>query len=242
MHKFILLIYSCLLVVAASAQSIERHYFLEDMQTLATEANYVLRGHRNYDKKGRGQTTYYRRDKSKYGKFYEKNGLKDGAGIFYHENGEIQREGEFKKNKPIGVHHYYDVTAVHIRSEIYNQGGKIIAEYYLNKSGKKVFTVCDRLSSFGKKRNQSKAFKAMGVFIDENLIRPEISKHMDEVTVTVAFLIAPDGGIEELEIVQSVHPELNSAVMAVMQKMPPWRPAKFKRKAVYSEFSITVNF
>ena len=82
----------------------------------------------------------------------------------------------------------------------------------------------------------------MGAFIDANLVRTTVSEQLDEAIVTVAFLIAPDGRLEEIEIIQSVHIDLNDEVMAVMKKMPKWRPAKFKGKAVYSEFSITVNF
>ena len=101
MYKYILLFFFLSKLVTASAQPIEKHYFLEDMQTPATQANYVLVGHRNYDKKGRGRTTYYRKDASKFGEFYERNGIKNGTGIYYHENGEIARQGAYKKNKAI---------------------------------------------------------------------------------------------------------------------------------------------
>ncbi|MFT5821728.1 MAG: TonB family protein [Crocinitomix sp.] len=186
--------------------------------------------------------TYYRSNHTEFGKFPAHRNRREGEGVFYHENGEISRKGNFRKDKPIGTHDYFDVTAIYVRSEIYNRSGKIIAEYYKTASGKKVYTVCNELSSFGQSRNETKAFMQMGVFIDENLVRTEISKELDEAVVTVAFLIAPDGSLEEVEIVQSVHTKLNAEVLSVMKKMPKWRPAKFKRKAVYSEFSITVNF
>lgn len=241
MNKIIVIIFFFIIIQPSYSQGDKIVYFNADFETTATAKDYHILGERNYNKKGIGQTVYYRKDQSKFGAFDEKKGKKNGGGVYYHENNEVARKGNFKNDKPIGIHDYYDVSAVYVRSEIYNQRGKIIAEFYKTKSEKKIFTICDRLSSFGKKRNESKAFAEMGVFIDENLIRPLISRELDEATVTVAFLIAPDGTLEELEIVQSVHPELNKNVMAVMTKMPNWRPAKFKHNAVYSEFSITVN-
>lgn len=242
MHKVFYLTLILFLTQTVKSQTTDTVYFKDNLHNKASIEDYTISGIRNYGEKGKGITTYFRKDGSAYATFNEKKGKRTGEGTFYHENGVISRSGSFKKDRQIGVHDYFDITAVYIRSEVYNARGKIIAEYYKTASGKKVYTICDRLSSFGKSKKETKAFAQMGVFIDENLIHPPIAKDLDEAIVTVAFLIAPDGSIEELEIVQSIHPALNDEVIAVMKKMPNWRPAKFKGTAVYSEFSITVNF
>ena len=52
----------------------------------------------------------------------DKNGLRQGEWVDYHENGNIRYKGQFKDNEPIGIFEYY------------NPEGKIIAKgQYLNK-------------------------------------------------------------------------------------------------------------
>ncbi|NOQ72887.1 MAG: hypothetical protein GQ574_12840 [Crocinitomix sp.] len=241
MNKLYLILFFLIILSKGFAQAADTIYYKGDLQTRVEAAD-------TFDFYSIGicnencLLTYYRSNNTKYGQFPASRNRREGEGVFYHENGEISRKGNFRNDRPFGTHNYFDVTANYVRSEIYNRRGKITAEYYKTASDKKIFTVCNRLSSYGNSRKASKAFMEMSAFIDENLVRTAISEELAEAVVTVAFLIAPDGRLEELEIIQSVHPDLNDEVMAVMKKMPKWRPAKFKGKAVYSEFSITVNF
>jgi len=60
--------------------------------------------------------------------------------------------------------------------------------------------------------------------------------------VEVSFLIGTDGRVQDVEIVQGVHRELDSQVVNALLRMKPWTPAKQGSHIVKQKFSMTVNF
>lgn len=63
-----------------------------------------------------------------------------------------------------------------------------------------------------------------------------------EGTVFVQFVVEEDGTITNVESYQGVHPILDSAAIAVIQKMPKWIPAKYEGKPVRSIFIMPMMY
>ncbi len=82
----------------------------------------------------------------------------------------------------------------------------------------------------------------MSKFISRELVHPPIVDELVETFVVVDFLVNPNGELEEVEIINTAHPALVEEVRKLMDKMPRWSPAMHDGKAVYSAFSIAVNF
>ena len=63
-------------------------------------------------------------------------------------------------------------------------------------------------------------------------------------TVVVHFVVEPDGSISNVMIPDSlkVHPVLDAAAVRLVKKMPKWKPAMLKGKAVRQSASHVVAF
>lgn len=61
--------------------------------------------------------------------------------------------------------------------------------------------------------------------------------------VAVAFTVAPDGSISDVNVVRSIAPSLDAEAVRVISAMPAWEPARDKAgKAVACSFTIPVEF
>ena len=160
----------------------------------------------------------------------------------FHQNGLIRQKGELKKGRYHGLQYFYDVTAKLERGEIYSYRRGIVGQFYFSQSGKKVYSIADRLSTYSKKRSEHKALNELGKFVNLHLEKPSEANNYADPKVLVSFLIAPDGKLEEIHVSEGLHPLLDAAAIKVVSEMPKWRPAKFRGKSVYSEFSISIRF
>ncbi len=219
-------------------------FFTKKWERTVSNENVAFYGFKDYNENEAGIATYYLSDGTLYSKQYEVKNSREGKCEWFHENGKLRVSGEYKKDKPIGEITYYDISGIFVRTEIYGKRKGLEAVYYYAKNGKKVFAECDRFSSFGKYRNEDKAFEKMGDFINENIERiSSIDLDGDgKATVYVSFLVAPSGQIEDIMVTQSANPIMDAALIKVVKQMPNWRPAKYKKEKVYSEFSIGYTF
>lgn len=234
---FIVIIMSIHISVLGQSQ-IDTVYLNEAMEPTEHLSEAEIIGYRT----NKGICKYYLKSGELFIEQYEEKGKRQGEYKRYHQNGELELTGDFKNDKPVGEHHYYDILGEYIRSVVFNKRHKVIAEYYKTENGKKVFSICRRQSAFGGYRSQQKALTKMSMFIEEELVKPDLAYDFDEPFVHVGFLIAPDGSLEDIEILQAPHVDMEKAVLRVIKKMPTWRPASFKGQKVYSEFSVIVNF
>jgi len=60
--------------------------------------------------------------------------------------------------------------------------------------------------------------------------------------VGVTFEIQKDGSIDNIEIVRSLHPELDQEVVKKLKEMPKWKPGFKNGKFVSVKFALPVNF
>ena len=72
----------------------------------------------------------------------------------------------------------------------------------------------------------------------------EAEKDKAQGTVVVHFVVEPDGSISNVMIPDSlkVHPVLDAAAVQLVKKMPKWKPAMLKGKAVRQYASHVVAF
>ena len=88
--------------------------------------------------------------------------------------------------------------------------------------------------------NESHDFK---IYIKENLKYPEEAKK-EEIsgTVYVRFVIDKMGKVSDVEIVRSVHPELDAEALRVIESSPDWKPGRNEGQAVEVNFTIPISF
>lgn len=72
----------------------------------------------------------------------------------------------------------------------------------------------------------------------------EAEKDKAQGTVVVHFVVEPDGSISNVMVPDSlkVHPVLDAAAVQLVKKMPKWKPAMLKGKAVRQYASHVVAF
>jgi len=84
--------------------------------------------------------------------------------------------------------------------------------------------------------------KAWIRFLQGNLRTPDGLQAGDKVTVLMRFLVASDGKVTGIEVVQSGGSEYDSEVMRALKKMPNWKPAMQNGYAVARQFTQPVTF
>lgn len=86
-------------------------------------------------------------------------------------------------------------------------------------------------------------FPALQAFLIKNLVYPqEAWKKGIEGKVLVQFVVAKDGSIDNVNIIQKVHPLLDAEAVRVVKLMPKWMPGKKNGKAVRVRFTLPVTF
>jgi len=84
--------------------------------------------------------------------------------------------------------------------------------------------------------------KAWIRFLQGNLRTPDGLQAGDKVTVMMRFLVASDGKVTGIAVVQSGGSEYDSEVMRALKKMPQWKPAMQNGYAVARQFTQPVTF
>ncbi len=80
-------------------------------------------------------------------------------------------------------------------------------------------------------------------WLDRNVKYPQhLVKQGVEGDVEVSFLVDKNGRVDAAFISKALHPELDSIVLAVIHKMPKWKPAQVHGKVDVVQVSIPVHF
>ena len=85
--------------------------------------------------------------------------------------------------------------------------------------------------------------QAMLEFFQSNITYPENCKR-DSIQgrVLVTFVVEKDGSITDVEVVKSVHPDLDAAAVNMIKQMPAWKPGRQKGKTVRVKYTVPVNY
>lgn len=84
---------------------------------------------------------------------------------------------------------------------------------------------------------------ALMKWLDDHVVYPQSCVKMrigGELQVT--FLVNVDGTLESPEIVYSLHPDLDRAVLNAIRRMPRWQPGKVDGKMTVVRVTLPVNF
>lgn len=80
-------------------------------------------------------------------------------------------------------------------------------------------------------------------FFGENMEYPEEAKKDSLVgTVFVSFIVDTDGQVKDAQVLKSVDPILDQAALAMISKMPKWKPGKNKGELVPVIYNIPIRF
>ena len=60
--------------------------------------------------------------------------------------------------------------------------------------------------------------------------------------VVLRFVIAPDGSIDDIEVIRSLDPILDKEAIRVVEKMPKWEPGRQENKPVYVFYNLPIRF
>ena len=80
-------------------------------------------------------------------------------------------------------------------------------------------------------------------FIHENLRIPVITDgYITRERIIARLVIAEDGLIEDVEITQSVSPEMDKETIRLIKSMPKWIPGKQNGRTVKTYYTIPIVF
>ncbi|GAB3905796.1 hypothetical protein GCM10028803_37190 [Larkinella knui] len=104
-------------------------------------------------------------------------------------------------------------------------------------ANREVFTIVEVPPTFPGGMNK------LGEYIRTNLKYPEAARKAgQEGRVFVSFIVNEVGGIEEVQVLKSLGPELDAEAKRLIEKMPTWIPGKQAGRAVACRFNLPVNF
>lgn len=85
--------------------------------------------------------------------------------------------------------------------------------------------------------------RALFDFLNENIQYPiEAEKKKIEGRVLITFVVNGDSTINEVEIIQRVHPLLDAEALRVVKAMPKWEPATKGGVPVRVKYTIPISF
>ena len=84
---------------------------------------------------------------------------------------------------------------------------------------------------------------AIQKYIGDNVIYPEVAKENNiQGRVIVKFCVTSKGGVDKVEILKGVDPELDAEVARVVKTLPKFKPGKQGGKPVPVWYTIPINF
>jgi len=86
-------------------------------------------------------------------------------------------------------------------------------------------------------------FEALSEFIEQNKVYPpEALANRIEGKVVVEYFVEADGTVNEIIIVESVHPLLDAEAIRIISILPQWQPAIMTGEPVRQRFGQTIRF
>lgn len=85
--------------------------------------------------------------------------------------------------------------------------------------------------------------KALYAELDRTIRYPEIDiDRGKQGRVTVGFVVAEDGSMIDIVILQGVSPTIDAEALRAVRKLKKWKPGKFKGQDVKVRFTLPINF
>ncbi len=189
--------------------------------------------------------------------------IKDGAFVYYYEEGQKSSEGNFVNNKAeglwtswykngqtdgIGVYANGDYSGVW---KWYYDDGKLSAEEEYEQDGKlikiKAWKADGTLNEAIKADEQMPEYiggvEEMIKFLQKNVKYPKTARRKGiEGRVLVQFVVTNDGSITDAEVIKSVCEEIDNEALRVVNAMQKWTPGYQHGRPVYVKFNLPISF
>lgn len=100
-----------------------------------------------------------------------------------------------------------------------------------------IFIVCEEPPMF------EGGDEALSAFINSNIVYPESCLDAGiEGVVVVSMNVYKDGTVADFEAIRSPHPDLTTAAINILQKMPKWIPGRQRGNTVVAQSIIPISF
>ncbi len=100
-----------------------------------------------------------------------------------------------------------------------------------------IFTMID-----GEKADFPGGYKEFQKFIKDNYDYPRQARRQGlEGTISVQFIVEKDGSITEVKVLRGVSPECDAEAIRVIKKVPAWKPAKQRGRAVRNRIVLPIK-
>jgi len=84
--------------------------------------------------------------------------------------------------------------------------------------------------------------EALKKFLLKNIRQPDDLQPGERIVVLASFIVARNGGIEQMKIINSGRADLDKEVLRVIGKMPSWKPGVQNGHEVSVYFNLPVTF
>ncbi|NEN25208.1 TonB family protein [Cryomorpha ignava] len=188
-----------------------------------------------YSQAQASDTTYFNHGViSKIGS-YDSKGREKGHWIYYRENGLKEREGNYSKGKYNGKWLFYGIDGEPTEIGVYKKN--VLLKTTLPDGSPVAFTTIESMPDY------PGGEEAMMMYLANAITYPADAKEEGvEGEVVVSFLIGTEGWIEDINILKSVHPSIDTEVIRIMSAMPQWTPGYQDGKPVKVQYNLPVNF
>lgn len=159
-------------------------------------------------------------------------------GVFKrYKNGQLSEERMYSNNKLSGSHKTYWPNGQLRRLDNYNDGTWIEGKCYKQDGTDTAWFAFETRAAFPGGND------SLRLFIARNFRYPADARHNEiQGTVRVQFTITKEGRLEDIEIVNKVHPLLDGEALRIVKRMPQWVPAVQDGENVNMLFVLPVVF
>jgi protein TonB len=204
---------------------------------------------------------YYKSGQLQMEGYYLKGEIPDGPAIYYYENGNKMREynvaegkydGEYKKYYGSGMLHYshnFNNNKLQGKRMVYYENGNLKREEILEDDNVMSSTCYkmdgspDTYTPFFKFPEFEGGDEARLNFLIKHIKYPKKARKNNIMgMVYLTFMVSKDGAVEEVEIIQGVHPLLDAEALRVVKSMPSWKPGSIDGESIRISCNMPIKF
>lgn len=216
MNKLSIFVAYCFIILSVPlfAQKADTVYFDSKWKPASKEAN-----------------TYYRVMK-KDGKVYQ---VSD-----YYNTGEIQMTGTFTSLSPEkrdGIFTWFYKNGNKSAQKIYSKNKYLSGEWWDEKGNPKKTDISELEKKPQFKGGMSEAYQ----YIKDHFVYPKGLNPRPVGKIYLSFVVDADGGISDVEVVESVHPFLDREAVRVVKSMPKWEPGILNGEPVRVKYRLPLS-
>lgn len=163
--------------------------------------------------------------------------IKDGVCTEYYNNGKLASKINYVNNTIDGEMMTYYSNGQLRRKDIYKQDVFQSGNCY-TKDGKDTthFVYYQQASFFG-------GNDALMKYLSDNIKYPKKARKAGVVgTVVVSFVVDKKGKVKNINIVKSIHPDLDKAAVKVVKNMPLWTPGISEGENARTRYTLPIKF